>query len=235
MKRPFNVFRTPALQESNRVLNADLVKNKTRGEDSTAHKELIAGDGAAQLDAYFEDVLEARNAVKLSQYGWYNVKTHFALRSAEVQVQLKKSDLSFETDGEGKEYVALKRNFVSNNAKGGLCGREFVCDGRMYEQKKISAIRLLLSKLHPEVDRIFQRAIFGELSADKPVWFMKCPLGHNVLTSMMAQASEAAGLKRRYTNHCVRATVVTKLKNAGYEDRAICKMTGHKNLQSLAS
>ena len=51
----------------------------------------------------------------------------------------------------------------------------------------------------------------------------------------MEQTSEAAGLKRRYTNHCVRATVVTKLKNAGYKDRAICKMTGHNNLQSLES
>ena len=29
--------------------------------------------------------------------------------------------------------------------------------------------------------------------------------------------------------------MVTKLKNAGYEDQAICKMTGHQNLQSLAS
>ena len=105
----------------------------------------------------------------------------------------------------------------------------------MYEQKKISAQRLLLSKLHLDVDRIFQRSIIGELSADKPIWFMKCSLGHNVLTSLMARTPEAAGLKRHYTNHCVTATVATKLKNAGYENRAICKMTGHKNLQSLAS
>ena len=235
LKRPFNVFQTPALQESNRVLNAVLVENKTRGEDSTVHKEDIEGDDATRLDAYFDDVLEACNAVKLSQYCWYNVTTHFVLRSAEVQVQLKKSDLSFKTDGEGNKYVALKRDFVSKNAKGGLNGREFVCDGRMCEQKKISALRLLLSKLHPDVNRVFQRAIIGELPADKPVWFMKCPLEHNVLTSMMARTLEAAGLKRRYTNHCVRATVVTKLKNAGYKDRAICKMPGLKNLQSLAS
>ena len=55
-----------------------------------------------------EDVLEARNAVKFSQYCWYNVTTHFALRSAEVQVQLKKSQLSFETDGEGQDIDTSK-------------------------------------------------------------------------------------------------------------------------------
>ena len=114
-----HVFQTPALQESNRVLNAVLVENKTHGEDSTVHKKVVEGDDAARLDAYFEDVLEARNAVKFSQSFWYNVTTHFALRSAEVQVQLKMSDLSFETDGEGKGMLPCNETSYQRSQKEG--------------------------------------------------------------------------------------------------------------------
>ena len=50
---------------------------------------------------------------------------------------------------------------------------------------------------------------------------------------MMVNLSEAAELSARYTNHYVRATVITRLKRAGVEYRQICSVSGHKNIQSL--
>ena len=38
-----------------------------------------------------------------------------------------------------------------------------------------------------------------------------------------------------YTNHCVRATSMVLLEKAGFDYRAVCNITGHKNVQSLDS
>ena len=73
------------------------------------------------------------------------------------------------------------------------------------------------------------------LSSDLPCWFFKSPLSHNKLDSMMKMISEAAGLSYSYTNHCLRATSITHMKRCGIEDRKICTVTGHKNVNSLAA
>ena len=50
---------------------------------------------------------------------------------------------------------------------------------------------------------------------------------------MLQRISERSGLSRKYTNHCVRATTVTLLKERGIEDRKVCLVTGHKAERSL--
>ena len=64
---------------------------------------------------------------------------------------------------------------------------------------------------------------------------MKAPLGHTVLGDMLPRISEAARISRRYANHCLRATSVGILKDSGFDDRAVFRLTGHKNPQSLES
>ena len=45
---------------------------------------------------------------------------------------------------------------------------------------------------------------------------------------MVDRLSKSADLSKRYTNHCVRATTVTLLKQQGVEDRKVCLLTGRK-------
>ena len=68
-----------------------------------------------------------------------------------------------------------------------------------------------------------------------PVWFSKMPLGHVVIGDMLPRISKAAQLSKHYTNHCVRATSIVLIKKAGFDDRAVCNIPGHKNVQSLDS
>ncbi|XP_045167644.2 uncharacterized protein LOC123530931 [Mercenaria mercenaria] len=51
----------------------------------------------------------------------------------------------------------------------------------------------------------------------------------------MSRLSEKACLSQRYTNHCVRAFVVSHLHKKGYSSRAIMSITGHRNVSSLNS
>ena len=131
--------------------------------------------------------------------------------------------------------VLLGTDFLSNNCGAGAScsGREFQSSGRITDQHQ--AIRKLLDKLHPAVPKLFQR-VHPTFQPSNKVWFMKAPLGHNLLSSMMKCISVSAGLLRSYSNHCLRATsIVTLLQKAGFSDRMICSVSGHKNPSSLAA
>ena len=45
----------------------------------------------------------------------------------------------------------------------------------------------------------------------------------------------ASKLSKSYTNHCLRATTIVHLKEAGVNDRRICEISGQRNTASLAS
>jgi len=58
-------------------------------------------------------------------------------------------------------------------------------------------------------------------------------MGHLMLDTMLKRMSEEAGLSKRYTNHCLRATASKSLSDAGNERSDICVVTGHASVSSL--
>ena len=233
LKRSFNLFKSEEFTQSHRVLDATLKANKEQGlEPAVKHKEALTIEDRKKVQAFFADVLESNDPVKLTMYVWYAMTMHFGLRGHEVQVRLKKSDLEFKQDDSG-EFVVLSTDFASKNCPGGIAGREFATVGRVNDPRQVAAMRLLLEKVHPDVDRIFQRARTGPVKETDKTWFTRQALGHNLLGSMIERISERAGLSKKYTNHCVRATAVTILKENGVEDRKVCLVTGHKSEKSL--
>lgn len=55
----------------------------------------------------------------------------------------------------------------------------------------------------------------------------------NTLSSLMKSIADSAGLSKPYTAHCVRATVVTELHDAGFPLENIARVTGHKSSTSV--
>ena len=49
----------------------------------------------------------------------------------------------------------------------------------------------------------------------------------------MKSISEKAKFKKIYTNHCLRVTVVSTLRDSGLQSNDIAAVTGHKNVQSV--
>ena len=80
-------------------------------------------------------------------------------------------------------------------------------------------MRRLIARLHANQDCLFQRVLLGVQSSSGP-WFTDVPKGHNMLGNMMPLLSVRAQLSfllsTRYTNHCIRASVVTDLKDTGF-------------------
>lgn len=58
-------------------------------------------------------------------------------------------------------------------------------------------------------------------------------MGVNSLGGMMSNISVQAGLSKRYTNHCARATTITNMDRSGHEGRHITKISGHASEASL--
>ena len=149
LNRPeMNIFRQPQFRRSNDVLDGHLKQKKKQGhEPSVEHHLPITEEDLTKLEFYFNDVLEVNDAVKLTYYCWFNITPHFGLRSCEVQVSLKKSDIAFQTDAEGCTYATLHRAFQSKNCSGGITGREFQSTGRLQETRQVDALKKLISKL----------------------------------------------------------------------------------------
>ena len=161
-KRPFDFRSGEQFQNSNRVLDAVLKKNKAEGQARPVqHKDAISAADKERLDAYFEDVLTSGDTYKLQSYVWYCFARHFGLRGGEVFAKITRNDLQFCSDEDGSEIVKLKTDFLTKNTPGGLRAREFTSCGQIQEKKQVESVKKLLSLLHPSQTRLFQRVLLG--------------------------------------------------------------------------
>jgi site-specific recombinase XerD len=58
---------------------------------------------------------------------------------------------------------------------------------------------------------------------------LELPIGKNKICAWMGHLLTSAGLSKRYTDHCIRATVATGLKHKGIDLLSIKSVTGHRN------
>ena len=77
-------------------------------------------------------------------------------------------------------------------------------------------------------DDLFLKPLLNRRPSDK-VWFARERRGHNWHQDIMKNVSEEAQLSKVYTNGSIRPTIVTHLLAAGYDNRTIMEITGHKS------
>ena len=97
----------------------------------------------------------------------------------------------------------------------------------------MTSYELYISKLHPDLERLWQRplSIFSEKD---DVWYAKVPMGQKTLAVFMSELSKSCQLSQIYTNHSIRATGATVLSKGMYGPAQIMAVTGHKSVQSLS-
>ena len=72
--------------------------------------------------------------------------------------------------------------------------------------------------------------------SEATVWNARSSVGVNQIDKFMESIATKGGLdatKKRFTNHSLRKTTVTKLRKFGATNREIMAITGHRNEQSL--
>ena len=98
----------------------------------------------------------------------------------------------------------------------------------------VHSFKKYFSKLHPSLDALWQRPL-DSFESCQPTWYYRIPVGKNTLSNMMPEISRNGNLPKVYTNHCVRATSITELDNAGVEARHIMRASGHNSEASIRS
>ncbi|MEW8548360.1 MAG: DUF3504 domain-containing protein [Candidatus Thiodiazotropha sp.] len=222
-------------QKSNNVLSGIIKELKRAGKDTTENKEPISKADLYKLQT--SGLFSTETPQTLQNKIFFDIMSHFGRRGREGLRSLKPTSFKFQTDNEGHRYVAMAYN-EADKTHHGVDSREKPKAPRMYETSgescPVKAFEKYLSKLNPENDALFQKALV-KYHKDGAVWYSKIPIGVNQLYDFMPRLSAEAGLSRRYTNHCIRAMVASNLCDAGVSNMGIMSVTGHRNVQSLNS
>ena len=154
--------------------------------------------------------------------------------------ELTKNSLKFKHDDQNKEYVTIKyKEQTKNNQDGSKQKDQDYTDVRMYglpgsSMDPISSLKLMLSKIHPDCEALFQTPLTN-FSKAAECCYKNEPLEKNSIAQLMPKISKKAGLSQVYTAHCVRPSTITRLHLAGVDAKQICAITKLKNEQSLTS
>jgi len=65
------------------------------------------------------------------------------------------------------------------------------------------------------------------------VWYTKIRMGQNTVGNIMKSMASCLKTNKKLTNHSMRKTLVSKLKNSGQPCNVICEITGHARESSL--
>jgi hypothetical protein len=176
----------------------------------------------------------------------FNIETPFGLqrkvlfetilylcrRGRENLIDMTKATFRVGVDDTGREYVEQHVPEMDKNHKEDAKFDDTTGEGRMYDkpgnrQCPVTSYKFYLSKLHPDIDSLWQRPLDTFIS-ECDVWYYKRRVGVHTLGSFMPDLSRQANLSQIYTNHSIRATSMKLMDDAGVESRHIMRISGHR-------
>ena len=117
---------------------------------------------------------------KLQEFVWFNLCYYLGRRGREGWRELTKNSLEFKHDDQNKEYVTIKHTEQTKNNQGGSKQKDQdYTDVRMYglpgsSMDPISSLKLMLSKLHPDCEALFQTPL-TKFSKAAECWYKNEP------------------------------------------------------------
>ncbi|CAC5412749.1 unnamed protein product [Mytilus coruscus] len=129
------------------------------------------------------------------------------------------------------------------NWQGGLDSGETINDKRMYscegDRCPVASLKLLILKTDSDATSLFNHINKDTLSSKTPnilqLWYTNKSVKSYQFTRFMADVSKNAFCSVMYTAHCLRATAIQAMSDAGFEIRHITYMSGHRNEASVRS
>ncbi|XP_034045003.1 activating transcription factor 7-interacting protein 1 isoform X2 [Thalassophryne amazonica] len=224
-----------AFHQANSMFSAMLKRLKREGLDTTKHHDPISESDFHKLQV--SDVFSTDNPKGLQRKVWFDITLSFARRGRENLRELKSDVFNFKVDGSGRSYVEMRCNEATKNHQGdNLKDDDFESKPRMYAIENssrcpVQSLKKYLEKRNPANNVFFQKAKAKINTEDEDTWYTTRPVGEKTLHNFMKTISIKAGLRKVYTNHCVKATTITRLAQA----KEIMRISGHRNELSICS
>lgn len=224
----------PAFIPANAVIQGMIKIMRKEGLDKATRHQPIPIEDIRRIYASGAFDINTPSTLQLKTY--FEVSLHFGRRGKEGLRELRSDMIVFREDAQGIEYATLGCVAHEKNHQGATGHQDNEHVQRMYSTGKkscpVESLKSYLGHLNPDCSAFFQRPKTSGY-VGKVVWYTDRPVGSNTISGFMSKISAAANLKTRYTNHCVRATTVTMLRDAGVAPNDIAAVTGHKSLTSI--
>lgn len=238
--RPINIMRGQEFKAANNMLIGVLKNLKREGKDCTrSYAPISEGDLGRLMTS---GVFGLDTPDKLLKLVWFSTQFYLCRRGGEGLSNLRTDSFEFKVDSTGREYVQMSYNEASKNHPGGFKNtndpqkKMYATGGALCP---VMALKKYLQKVNPACTALYQRPVNRVVKVEgvdnDGYWYSGEPLGILKLRGMMATLSNEAKLSVRYTNHCIRATVITNLINSGFDPVTISRLSGHRNPASVLS
>lgn len=218
LNRQFHIVRDIEFRKSNIILDSTLkMMVRTGLSRATKHKEIIEIDDLQLISTYlFKDI---NDPILLRQRVWYCLAVHFVSRELEFHHQLNLNRFDFKVDSDGDEYVLIKHETQQNNIEGGITSEEAPNDKFMYASRTntcpVASLRLLINKTDPNAKSFFNRCV-KDLRAQDSVWYTNQHLAKRTYSGFMTDICKNEKCSKVYTTHCLRATSIQAMNDAGH-------------------
>ena len=228
--RDIDIMKSDKFPKSNEAYKAFMVKLKQAGKGSVKHKKAISKEDMAKI--FSSDALDITTPLGLQNKVFMDLMIYFANRGRENLRDMKAEDFVVQTNEQNLRYITHRDMLTKSRRE----DDDEEWSGFMYEipgspRCPVTTFLAYQSVLNPSLDCLWQRP--KDAAPAEGPWYMNAPLGVNTLGNKMKDISEAAGCSKKYTNHCLRATTVTVLDRAGFVNRDIMSVTGHRSESSL--
>ena len=234
-----DIVRDTEFTKSNRTFDGHL-KSRTESGTSrpTQHKEIVSCDDLKKMSDYLQGY--ENSPIILREAAWYLIAIHFITRGMEFHYQLRKQSIEFREDSDG-EFLILNQETKEINHQGGANKKSPLSEKRIYATGgalcPVTVLKLFIRKQNTSAKMLFNQIDNNALAnpCKFNIWYTEKPLAKRTFEIFMKNISATAGLHQQYTAHCLHATAIQTMNDAGYEARHIMFMSGHRNEASIRS
>ena len=210
------------------AVKKDLV---VKGKGKVEHRPPVS-KGDLQLLYDHPHIFNPDTPKGLQQKVLFELILYTCRRGRENLHDMTKKTYIVRKDHEGREYVEQAISELDKNHDENMSTDDTTGEGRIYDRPgsrmcPVASFKKYLTKLHPDLDSLWQRPAFSFVDGDS-TWYFRMNVGATTLNMFMSNLSRSVKLSQIYTNHSIRATSIRLMDDAGFEARHIMRVTGHR-------
>ena len=237
----FRIIKDKEFAECRQVLNGKAIELREQGKGKRKNKADIVTEEEEEI-MWSKGVLGDTSPASLNYTVFYTSSQQFGTRGRQEHHQIRIEHLKFiknAVTGE-TEYIEWTEG-LTKTRQGGLSKKQRRVPQRMFavggDRCPVGILEKVISKRPRKLAQTGPLYLTPlQKFKGRDVWYSEAPLGVNKIDGFMKTMAALAGLdttNKKFTNHCVRKTLVRKLQKHGISNDKIASITGHSNEQSL--